>query len=806
MMIHKTLRIVDVNCGADFGIMMKDKASTTIRTHTLGYPRIGERRELKKATEAYWHGKTSLDELEETGRELRRTNWEKQRDAGLDLVPCNDFSFYDPMLDFSCLVGNLPPRFGWEGGAPGLETLFLMARGSRGEGHQGCTHGGTGHEGAFACEMTKWFDTNYHYLVPEFRADTNFRLVGDKVFREFDEAKALGLRAKPVLPGPVTYLSLGKVQDLQQPTFDRWTLLDSLVAVYEEILRRLAGQGAEWVQIDEPVFTLDLDKAQRIAIVEAWSRLGKAAPGLKILVTSYFGSLRENLPLYLGLPAQACHLDLVRAPEDLDAALASFPTDKILSVGVVDGRNIWKNDFGKSLKYLQKAREALGADRVWVAPSCSLMHSPVTLANEPKLDAELKDWLAFADQKLDEVVTLSQLLDGTAAPGALAANEASILRRRESVRIHNPAVEARLAAVKPADALRASAFPERQAAQQAKLNLPEFPTTTIGSFPQTAEVRAIRAKWKKGEIPTAAYEAYLEDQTRECIRFQDAIGIDMPVHGEFERNDMVEYFGEQLAGFAFTANGWVQSYGTRCVKPPVIYGDVSRPAPMTVRWSQFAQRCTRRPMKGMLTGPVTILQWSFVRDDQSRSETTRQIALAIRDEVVDLESAGIAAIQIDEPAIREGLPLRRSDWPQYLDWAVEAFRLSACGVRDDTQIHTHMCYSEFNDIIDAIAAMDADVITIETSRSNMELLDAFVEFAYPSEIGPGVYDIHSPRVPTVEEMVRLMSKAEAVLPRRNLWVNPDCGLKTRGWAEVRPALENLVAAARSLRASQPVGA
>ena len=775
--------------------------SHPIYTHNLGYPRIGEQRELKKATESFWHGRITQSELEDTGRRLRQQNWEKQRAAGIDLIPCNDFSFYDQMLDFSCLIGNVPPRFGWKGDRVELDTLFLMARGSRGEGNEACDHGCEHtHEPAFACEMTKWFDTNYHYIVPEFRADTQFRLVGDKVFREFEEAQALGLRAKPVLPGPVTYLSLGKVQDSQHPDFDRFALLDSLLDVYEQILQRLAAQGAEWVQIDEPVFALDLSPAQRDAIVDAWARLRKAAPSLKIIVATYFGALRANLPLFLSLPANAFHADFVRAPAELTEVLEHLQTGKILSLGVVEGRNIWKNDFRRSLELLEQAKAVLGEDRVWVAPSCSLLHSPITLVNEAKLDAELKSWMAYADEKLVEVVTLSNLLHGRADSVLLEANQHAIQSRRESARIHRPEVRARLAAVKPEDSRRTSPFPQRQALQQQRLKLPELPTTTIGSFPQTAEVRSMRSKWKKGDLSTAEYQVYLENETRACVALQDRIGIDMPVHGEFERNDMVEYFGEQLDGFAFTQNGWVQSYGSRYVKPPIIFGDVRRPAPMTVAWSTFAQSLTSRPMKGMLTGPVTILQWSFVRDDQPRDETTKQIALAIRDEVMDLEAAGIAAIQIDEPAIREGLPLRRADWAHYLEWAVNAFRLSACGVRDDTQIHTHMCYAEFNDIIGAIADMDADVITIETSRSNMELLKAFVDFKYPNEIGPGVYDIHSPRVPTVSEMENLMHKAEAVIPRRQLWINPDCGLKTRGWAEVEASLVNMVTTARKLRA------
>ncbi|TDU80869.1 methionine synthase (B12-independent) [Prosthecobacter fusiformis] len=799
-MIHKTLWIVYIGTGDSCFVAMSD-----IYTHNLGYPRIGQQRELKKATESYWHGRLSGEELEAAGRKLREQGWATQKAAGIDLIPCNDFTFYDQMLDFSCLIGNVPPRFGWKGEGMDLDTLFLMARGSRGEAHDSCDAGCT-HQPAFACEMTKWFDTNYHYLVPEFQAETVFKLVGDKVFREFQEAQALGYRLKPVLPGPVTYLSLGKVQGTGSEDFDRFSLLGGLADVYEEILQRLASLGAEWVQIDEPVFGLDLSAAQRDAVLEVWARLGKAAPGLKILVTSYFSELRENLPLFLSLPVQALHFDAVRGGGELDEILAGFPQDKILSLGVVDGRNIWKNDFTGSLALLDKAKAAVGAERLWVAPSCSLQHSPLTLANEPGLDAELKEWMAFADQKLDEVVTLGRFVQGRGDDEVLKVNQDAIRSRRESGRIHRAEVKARLLGVKAGDYNRQSPFAQRQAVQSRKLQLPEFPTTTIGSFPQTAEVRAMRARWKKGELSTESYEVFLQQEIRHCVAFQDEAGIDMPVHGEFERNDMVEYFGEQLEGFAFTQNGWVQSYGSRYVKPPVIFGDVSRPVPMTVRWSEFAQSLTERPMKGMLTGPVTILQWSFVRDDQPRSETTRQIALAIRDEVTDLEAAGIAAIQIDEPAIREGLPLRRSDWAAYLDWAVGAFRLCASGVRDETQIHTHMCYAEFNDIIDAIAALDADVITIETSRSNMELLEAFVDFKYPNEIGPGVYDIHSPRIPSVDEMVNLMRKAEAVIPRAQLWINPDCGLKTRGWAEVKPALLHLVAAARKLRAEKPVKA
>ena len=627
-----------------------------------------------------------------------------------------------------------------------------------------------------------------------------------KVFDELAEAKAQGINAKPVIIGPVTYLTLGKVEDADNPNFNRLSLLDRLLPVYEEIVKRLAADGAEWIQIDEPVLTLDLSDEQRKAITTSFGRLSGAAGSSKLMVATYFGELRENLDLLLGLPVAAVHVDAVRGADELDRLLGSFPADKELSLGVVDGRNIWKNDFDESLATLRRAQAVVGPERLWVAPSSSLQHSPITLANEPKLDAELKSWLAFADQKLNEVVELRAILAGTADPRALAENQAAHAARRSSPRIHNPAVKSRLQAVQPSDFDRKSTFAERQALQRKKLNLPLFPTTTIGSFPQTPEVRSARARWKRGDLTDADYDTFVKSEIKSCVEFQESVGIDMPVHGEFERNDMVEYFGEQLEGYTFTANGWVQSYGSRYVKPPIIFGDVSRPRPMTTYWSEYAQSITNRPMKGMLTGPITMLQWSFVRDDQPRSETANQIALAIRDEVIDLEGIGLAAIQIDEPALREGLPLRRADWAEYLGWAVKAFRLCASGVRDDTQVHTHMCYAEFNDIIQAIADLDADVITIETSRSKMELLDAFVNFRYPNEIGPGVYDIHSPRIPAMQEMEELVRKAESVIPARNIWVNPDCGLKTRGWEEVKPALANMVDCANKLRQELSVGA
>jgi 5-methyltetrahydropteroyltriglutamate--homocysteine methyltransferase len=769
-----------------------------ILTHSLGYPRIGEKRELKAALEAFWHGKIAVEELKLVGKQLRKTHWLVQKEAGIDLIPSNDFSYYDQMLDMTCLLGNMPPRFGWNGGLIGLASLFQVARGAGSgcslEGHSCGAEAISPH----ASEMTKWFDTNYHYIVPEFGAGSVFALSGTKPFDEFLEALALGIRTKPVLIGPLTYLYLGKSA---ADGFDRLALLERLLPVYSEILLRLESLGAEWVQLDEPILTLDLTAEWQSAFLPAYRRLRAGLPRLKLLLATYFGELRENLPLATSLPVDGLHLDVTRAAAELDAALNNLPSSVSLSLGVVDGRNIWRNNFELSLQQIARARRILSTERILVAPSCSLLHSPVTLRREAALDPEIKDWLAFAEEKLREVTQLARLAEGRGDALLAFKNRVACLSRRASDRIHRPEVKARCKAVRTTDSRRNVPFCERRKAQSTVLRLPPFPTTTIGSFPQTAEVRAARAKWKRGECSDADYEAFLKERTAECVHVQEETGLDVLVHGEFERNDMVEYFGEQLEGLAFTASGWVQSYGSRCVKPPIIYGDVNRPRSMTVAWSTYAQSLTRRPMKGMLTGPITILQWSFVRDDQPRSETARQIALAIRDEVKDLEAAGIKVIQIDEPALREGLPLRRSDWAGYLEWATEAFRLSASVVRDETQIHTHMCYCEFNDIIASIAALDADVISIETSRSNMELLEAFADFSYPNEVGPGVWDIHSPRVPEVAEMVSLLRKAAAVLPIENLWVNPDCGLKTRTWKEVTPSLKNMVRAAAILRES-----
>jgi 5-methyltetrahydropteroyltriglutamate--homocysteine methyltransferase len=765
--------------------------SATIKTQNLGYPRIGANRELKRVVETFWQSRCSEEELHAEAARLRAAHWQKQKEVGIDLIPSNDFSYYDQMLDTAVLVGAVPARFRSTGANVDTATYFKMARGEKSDD---C---GCGHSLAVAMEMTKWFDTNYHYLVPELSPEMTFRMSSSKPFDEFAEALALGIRTKPVLIGPFTFLLLGKSRE--NPSFDSLKLLDTLVSVYVEILSRLSGQGAEWVQLDEPALALDLTFDQRTALVGAYYRLGTAVPQLKLMVASYFGELRENLTAFTSLPVAGLHFDAVRGAIEVEALLAEFPAKKTLSIGIVDGRNIWRNDFSRSLAILRRVIERIGAERLIVAPSCSLLHSPVSLAGETKLDPELKSWLAFADEKLSEVVQLARLAEGRGDEAVLAANQQAIDARSSSARIHNAAVKKRVAAIRREDHERQSHFPNRKSKQQKRLKLPLLPTTTIGSFPQTTEVRAARARFKKGELSAAEYESFLKAEIKKCVDWQEGVGLDVLVHGEFERNDMVEYFGENLSGFAFSQNGWVQSYGSRCVKPPIIFGDVSRPKPMTVEWARYAQSLTAKPMKGMLTGPITILQWSFVRDDQPRSVTANQIALALRDEVLDLEAAGLAVIQIDEPALREGLPLRHTDWPQYLEWAVNAFRLCASGVRDDTQIHTHMCYCEFNDIIEAVAALDADVISIEASRSQMELLDAFAEFRYPADIGPGVWDIHSPRVPSIDEMTSLLCKALKVLSPEQMWVNPDCGLKTRSWEEVAPALTNLVASAHGFR-------
>ena len=771
-----------------------------MQTHNLGYPRIGSQRELKKASEQYWSGKISVEQLLQTGKTIRLQNWQLQKQAGIDLIPCNDFSFYDQTLDMSLMLGAIPERYHdlmSDKKLSETDLLFAMARGYQKDGYD-----------VTAMEMTKWFDTNYHYIVPEFTANQKFSLYSHKVLNEFLESKENGFNTKPVLLGPVSYLLLGKEKE---EGFHRLELIKNVLPVYIEVLGKLQNHGAQYVQLDEPCLSLNLTNAEKEVIIKTYQEIHDKFPGLHLILASYFECYGQNLQTVINLPVQTLHLDLVRCPLQLDDILA---TDLVnakthLSLGVVDGRNIWKNNFQEVLALIDKAIKKIGADRIWIAPSCSLLHSPCDLdleTNDAILTPEIKQWLAFAKQKIDEVVVLKQLSTGENAEAAAAGLQENIKAnesRKTSALIHNKNVKQRVAAITEKEAQRAHDFSQRKIKQHETLHLPMFPTTTIGSFPQTSEVRSWRARLKKGELTQAQYDDLIAKEITEAIRWQEEAGIDVLVHGEFERNDMVEYFGERLAGFTFSKNGWVQSYGSRCVKPPIIYGDVYRPAPMTIRWTSYAQSLTKQWVKGMLTGPVTILQWSFVRNDQPRSETCLQIALAIRDEVVDLEKAGIKIIQIDEPAIREGLPLRKENWPQYLEWAVRAFRISASGVKDETQIHTHMCYSEFNDIIKNIADMDADVITIECSRSQMELLDAFADFKYPNEIGPGVYDIHSPRVPSKEEMVSLMEKAKAVVPAAQLWVNPDCGLKTRQWDETKKALIEMVDAAKELRSLVP---
>lgn len=761
---------------------------TTI--HNLGFPRIGAKRELKFALESYWKGESSRDELKMLGAQLRQRHWENQ--AGLDLVPVGDFSFYDQVLDASFLLGNLPERVqGFHGDE--LDNYFRVARGRSAKGledHSACCGG------VAAGEMTKWFDTNYHYIVPEFTADTQFKLDASRLLEQLAEAKAQGVKAKPVIIGPVTYLALGKAKDES----NKLALLDRLLPVYVQLLDTLAKAGVEWVQIDEPILVTELDADWQQAFKTAYQQL-KAA-GVKLLVATYFGQLLENAALAASLPVAGLHVDAINDRDGVDALLKLLGDEKVLSLGVINGRNIWKTDLTAVLDWVEPIAKQLG-DRLWIAPSCSLLHVPVDLDSEQKLDADVKSWLAFALQKLDELRVLGKALSQgrDAVKAELAESLAALTARRNSPRVNNPAVKAAVARISAELGKRKSVYAQRASKQAEFLKLPAFPTTTIGSFPQTVEIRRARSEFKAGRLDENSYQAAMRAEIERSVREQEKLGLDVLVHGEAERNDMVEYFGEQLDGYAFSQFGWVQSYGSRCVKPPILFGDISRPQAMTVEWITYAQSLTQKPMKGMLTGPVTILNWSFVRDDQPRSASCLQLALAIREEVLDLEKAGVHVIQIDEAALREGLPLRKSQWQSYLDWAVESFRITANGVGDETQIHTHMCYSEFNDIISSIADMDADVITIETSRSDMELLEAFENFQYPNEIGPGVYDIHSPNIPTEQHIVNLMKKAAERVPAERLWVNPDCGLKTRQWAEVIPALTNMVAAAKALRAS-----
>jgi 5-methyltetrahydropteroyltriglutamate--homocysteine methyltransferase len=755
-----------------------------MKTACLGYPRIGVHRELKRALESYWKQKITADELEETARELRTANWSLMASAELDILPSNDFSFYDQVLDTTLMLGAIPKRFQELEDQPGLKTYFAMARGYQ-----------AGDANIAAMEMTKWFNTNYHYIVPEFEYGQQFELSSTKPVDEFLEAKAQGYLTRPVILGPISYLLLGKATSFEG---DPLTLLDDLLPVYAEILSRLKEAGAEWVQMDEPYLCLDLSETAQAATVHAYQVLANVQRP-KLMLTTYFDELRDNLDLAVSLPVEGLHIDLVQGWEQLPAVLVSGLADKHLSLGVVDGRNIWRTDLKRALAMVQTASQQMDPAKILIAPSCSLLFSPYDLELETELDPEVKSWLAFAKQKLSELTILKKAALGVDVEAELAENATIIQERRAAPQTRNPEVRQRMDQLDPSWFKRNSPHSKRKATQEEVLGLPKLPTTTIGSFPQTREVRKKRAAHLRGELSDVDYEAFLKAEIAKTVQIQEEIGLDVLVHGEFERTDMVEYFGQKLSGFCFTQHGWVQSYGSRGVRPPIIFGDVARTEPMTTAWSSYAQSLTDRPMKGMLTGPVTILAWSFVRDDQPLSQTCLQIALAIRDEVVDLESAGIRIVQIDEPAFREGLPLRQADWEDYLTWAVDCFRLASSGVSDETQIHTHMCYAEFNDIMQAIVAMDADVISIEASRSRMELLSVFEETNYPNDIGPGVYDIHSPRIPSEEEMESLLRLALKYLDKDQIWVNPDCGLKTREWDQVIPALTAMVAAAVKLR-------
>ncbi len=765
-------------------------------TINLGYPRIGAKRELKRALEGYWKGTLSAAHLQRVAAVIRSTNWRIQRDAGIDLIPSNDFSLYDHVLDTMALVGAVPPRFGWDGSAVDLDLYFAMARGGQGHGHD-----------VPALDLTKWFDTNYHYLVPEFYRGQQFRWASRKPLDEFAEARALGVGTRPVLLGPVSFLLLGKVAD-EHSNFDPLVeLLDPLLAVYREVLASLAERGAAWVQFDEPCFVQDRGPRELAALQHAYQVLAASKGSTRVLIQTYFGSVGEAYEMLAGLPVDALGLDLVRGTANLSMIERyGFPDDKRLAAGIVDGRNVWRNDLTTSLDTLDRLVRHVPSERLIIGTSCSLLHVPLDLNLETMrtLDEELRPWLAFARQKLDEVAILRRGMDEgrTTIATALTDAQHATESRRVSERTRTPAVRAQVTQLGPTEARRASPFAQRRSRQHATLRLPRFPTTTIGSFPQTAEVRQARAQFAGGAMSAEEYDGFIARQIEAVIRLQEEIGLDVLVHGESERSDMVEYFGEQLDGFAFTEHGWVQSYGSRCVRPPILYGDVRRTQPMTVRWATYAQSLTPKPVKGMLTGPITMLNWSFVRDDQPRAETARAVALALREEVADLEAAGIRVIQIDEPALREGLPLRRAERAAYLDWAVQAFRLVSSGVRDETQIHTHMCYSTFGDIIDAISDLDADVLSIEHARSDLDLLEDFRRAHYAKEIGPGVYDVHSPRVPTVEEMIANLRAVLTVIDADLLWVNPDCGLKTRDYPEVTAALRNMVAAVRLLRDSE----
>ena len=751
-----------------------------MQTHNLGFPRIGAKRELKRALEAYWQGDINQQQLLQTGAELRQTHWQLQKEAGVDLIPVGDFAWYDHILTTSLLLGVVPERHQNGVNNIDLDTQFRIARGRAPKGKP-----------AAASDMTKWFNTNYHYIVPEFTKDQEFTLCDKFWFEQITEAKQAGVNAKPVLIGPLTFLYLGKTTD----DSDRLTLLPKLLNVYQRILQQLERLDITWLQLDEPILALELDDEWLQALLSSYQQLDKGS--VKLLMATYFGDIGHYLPALSALPIDGIHVDLIAEQSDLAALHQAIPAHWVLSAGVINGRNIWRTDLLSAFHTLKPVYQARG-NNLWLAPSCSLLHSPVDLDLETRLDDEIRSWFAFAKQKCQELALLKQALLTDQLDKIVCYSE-SIQARQASSRVQNPAVQQAVAALKLQSTDRAQPYPVRQQAQQQHFSLPLLPTTTIGSFPQTAEIRQSRLAVKTGKIDQATYQGQIEQHIQLAILEQEQIGLDVLVHGEAERNDMVEYFGELLEGYTFTQFGWVQSYGSRCVKPPVIIGDISRPQAMTVSWTRYAQSLTDKPVKGMLTGPVTLLGWSFPREDISRADIALQLSLALAEEVKDLQEAGINIIQIDEPAFREGLPLKHSQWQHYLDWAVAAFKLSCRDINSTTQIHTHMCYSEFNDIIASIAAMDADVITIETSRSNMELLNAFEHFDYPNEIGPGVYDIHSPNVPSVSWMKQLIYKAAEKIPLQRLWVNPDCGLKTRGWNETRTALANMVKACKELR-------
>jgi len=755
------------------------------KTHILGFPRIGAHRELKKALEAYWKGGISQDELLEAGKKIRQTNWEIQANAGLDFITVGDFSFYDHILDISTSLGVVPKRYEHiKGNNVDLNTIFSMARGQAPQ-----------KEDTQALAMTKWFNTNYHYMVPEFDREEQFILSNNKLLDEVKEAQELGYTVKPVLVGPLTYLWLGKEND---ESFNKLELLPQLIKAYNEIFQKLVELNISYLQIDEPILALELPQEWQEAFLKAYTQLYFAS--LKPILTTYFDDITDNLALIKHLPVIGLHIDICSAPKQLVKVANEWPKDKILSVGIINGRNVWKTDLSKGLYTLTQLKDKF-ADNLWIASSCSLLHSPVDLENETKLDPVIKNWLSFAIQKISEIALLGKgiNLGERIIQQELLANQKAIESRQVSELIHNPKVQEKIKTIPEDIDQRTSNFQQRINKQASKLKLPLFPTTTIGSFPQTSSIRKIRQDFKAGRIDYLEYERTIKKEIGQAIHIQEQLGLDVLVHGEAERNDMVEYFSESLNGFVFTQNGWVQSYGSRCVKPPIIYGDISRSKPITVEWTAYAQSLTFKKVKGMLTGPVTILAWSFVRDDQAYKDTALQIALALRDEVKDLENKGINIIQIDEPAFREALPLKQKDWQQYLNWAVYAFKVTSSGVEDSTQIHTHMCYSSFNDIIEAIAKLDADVITIETSRGNLELLKAFKGFNYPNQIGPGVYDIHSPRIPKHEEIIDQIEQILRYIPKEKLWINPDCGLKTRNWQEVEAALYNMQTAAQKLR-------